>query len=350
MVLLLIFLIPAIIFPLDTLTHIVLGACIGEATGGKVLGRKAMVGGALAQSIPDIDFLAYFWLGQTDNLLAHRGITHSILFGIFVTIGLSAASRKIFHKRKFTWRQGSLLFGLNIFCHLFIDAFNAYGVGWFEPLSHVRFSFHVLFVADPFFSIWPFLGMLGVIIFYRHIPRRRWAWKIGLGMSIFYVMYAVYNKVTVESDVRKELKKQGMAYQSFFTTPSPFNAWLWFVIIRDQKGYYTGYRSVFDKKPLLMDYSAKNEFMLKEVKDRDAVKDLVKFSMDDYTVERHGDSLMFNILRFGKIAGWYNPDAKFCFYYYFDKPGANEFLVQRGRFQDWNSKTIRVFFRRIRGE
>ncbi|HEX7844266.1 MAG TPA: metal-dependent hydrolase [Chitinophagaceae bacterium] len=335
---------------MDTLTHIVLGACIGEATGGKILGRKAMIGGALAQSIPDIDFLAYFWLNQTDNLLAHRGLTHSILFGIIATIGFSAASRKIFHKRKFTWRQGSLLFGLNIFCHLFIDAFNAYGVGWFEPFSTARFSFHVLFVADPFFSIWPFLGMLGVIIFYRRIIVRTWSWKIGLGICTFYLFYAIYNKVTVEQDVRKQLKKQGMAYQSFYTTPSPFNSWLWFVIIRDEKGYYTGYRSVFDNSDMKIAYAPKNEYLLREVQDKDNVKDLVRFAQDDFTVERRSDTIMFSILRFGKIAGWYDPDAKFCFYYYFDKPGANEFLVQRGRFQDWNAKTIRVFFRRIRGE
>jgi inner membrane protein len=334
---------------LDTLTHIVLGACIGEATGGKVLGRKAMIGGALAQSIPDIDFLAYFWVGQTDNLLVHRGFTHSIIFGILVTIILSAATRRIFHKRRFTWRQGSMLFGLNIFCHLFIDAFNAYGVGWFEPWSHVRFSFHVLFVADPFFSIWPFLGMVGVLVYYNRLQLRRWAWKIGLGMSILYMIYAVYNKVTVEWAVKKELKKLGMAFQSYYATPAPFNSWLWFVIIRDEKGYYTAFRSVFDNKPMKLDYSAKNEKFLNEVKDRDAVKDLVRFSMDDYTVEKKGDTIQFNILRFGKIAGWYDPDAKFCFYYYFDKPGSNDFLVQRGRFQNWNRTTLRVFFRRIGG-
>ena len=62
---------------MDTVTHIVLGACIGEATAGKILGRKAMLFGALSQSLPDIDFIAYFWLDKTDNLLAHRGITHS---------------------------------------------------------------------------------------------------------------------------------------------------------------------------------------------------------------------------------------------------------------------------------
>ena len=65
---------------MDSITHIALGACMGEAFAGKQLGRKAMLWGALAQSIPDIDFLASFWMDTASNLLAHRGFTHSFLF------------------------------------------------------------------------------------------------------------------------------------------------------------------------------------------------------------------------------------------------------------------------------
>lgn len=334
---------------MDTLTHIVLGACIGEATAGKVLGRKAMVAGALAQSIPDIDFVAYFWLNQTDNLLAHRGITHSVIFGILVVAGLSAATKKIFHQRKFTWRQGLLLFGLNVFCHLFIDAFNAYGVGWFEPFSTARFSFHVLFVADPLFSIWPFLGVLAILVFYRKTKTKRLAWQLGLGLSVLYLGYAVYNKLTVESAMRQQLQAQQVPYESFFATPSPFNSWLWFVMIKDKQGYYTGYRSVFDKKETVLSYAAMNDSLLREVKDREEVYNLVRFAQGYYTVEKNNDTVSFNILRFGKITGWYDPHAKFAFYYYFDKQGANEFLIQRGRFKNWNWETSSAFIRRIRG-
>src|SRR3954452_12010501 len=65
---------------MDSLTHIALGACMGEAFAGKTVGRKAMLWGALAQSVPDVDFLASFWMDTTHNLLAHRGFTHSLLF------------------------------------------------------------------------------------------------------------------------------------------------------------------------------------------------------------------------------------------------------------------------------
>ena len=70
---------------MDSLTHLALGACMGEAFAGKTLGRKAMLWGALAQSVPDIDFLAAFWTDTTSNLLAHRGFTHSFLFCAIIT-------------------------------------------------------------------------------------------------------------------------------------------------------------------------------------------------------------------------------------------------------------------------
>ena len=59
---------------MDSITHIALGACIGEAFFEKGFGKKAMLWGALAQSIPDIDFVASFWMSTADDLLAHNGI------------------------------------------------------------------------------------------------------------------------------------------------------------------------------------------------------------------------------------------------------------------------------------
>ena len=74
---------------MDSITHIALGACMGEAFAGKKLGKKAMLWGALAQSIPDIDFVASFWMDTSSNLLAHRGFTHSFLFCVIAALFLA---------------------------------------------------------------------------------------------------------------------------------------------------------------------------------------------------------------------------------------------------------------------
>lgn len=43
---------------MDSITHIALGACIGEAALSKQIGKKALILGVIAQSLPDIDVTA----------------------------------------------------------------------------------------------------------------------------------------------------------------------------------------------------------------------------------------------------------------------------------------------------
>jgi len=58
---------------------------MGDAFAGKQLGKRALFLGAVAQSVPDIDFIASFWLNTSENPLAYRGFTHSILFVVMIT-------------------------------------------------------------------------------------------------------------------------------------------------------------------------------------------------------------------------------------------------------------------------
>ena len=335
---------------MDSLTHIVLGACIGEAVAGKKLGRKAMLFGALAQSIPDIDFITTFWLSDSRDIVSHRGITHSIIFGLAATFVCAWVFRYFFKKKELSWRNWLLLFGLNIFTHLLIDGFNAYGIGWFEPFSHRRFSFHVLFVADPLFSIWPFLACMALLMLPR-TRRIRTAWlRMGIGLSTLYLMYAVVNKLVVDRIVQKNLIQQGIASDNYFTTPTPFNSWLWYAVAKDKNGYYVSYRSVFDnKKQMRFIYFPQNDSLLNNIQNKEEVEDMLTFANGFYTVEQRNDTTVFNVLRFGQVVGWHNPKEKFAFYYYLDRPGSNEVVAQRGRFEKWDEETIASFFKRIKG-
>ena len=47
---------------MDSLTQIVLGASVAEATLGKKIGNKAIVLGAIAGTIPDLDIITRFFV------------------------------------------------------------------------------------------------------------------------------------------------------------------------------------------------------------------------------------------------------------------------------------------------
>src|SRR5688572_18854298 len=112
---------------MDSLTHIAVGACIGEAFLGRTIGKKAMIWGAVAHSLPDIDFITAFYMDTTSALLAHRGFTHSFLFVLPAALLLAFVAEKWYRPYKISFLKWILFFSVQILLHLLLDAFNNYG-------------------------------------------------------------------------------------------------------------------------------------------------------------------------------------------------------------------------------
>lgn len=67
---------------MDSLTQITLGAAVGEVVLGRKLGNRAMIWGAVAGTIPDLDVMANLVTDEISALAFHRAITHSLTFSI----------------------------------------------------------------------------------------------------------------------------------------------------------------------------------------------------------------------------------------------------------------------------
>lgn len=335
---------------MDSITHIALGACMGEAFAGKKLGKKAMLWGALAQSAPDIDFISSFWMNTPDSLLAHRGFTHSFLFCLLLTPLLAFVAEKWHRPHNIKLSKWLLFFGGVIFIHIFIDAFNNYGTGWFEPFSHRRISFNAIYVADPFFSIWTIISFIALLLMKRNNKDRKLWWRFGLGLSAAYLVYCLVNKRTIDKDIKGILNDKNISYTQYLSTPAPLQNWLWYIVAGNDSGYYIGYRSVFDyKKNIDFHYFPRNEYLLDALKNKEDLHKLIRFSQNFYTVQKQNDTLVFNDLRFGQVVGWYDGNEEFVFHYYLNQQD-NALVVQRGRFAKWNKKSFDALLRRIRGE
>ncbi|MEO8712672.1 MAG: metal-dependent hydrolase [Parafilimonas sp.] len=334
---------------MDSLTHIALGACMGEAFAGKTLGRKAMVWGMIAQSIPDIDFIAATWLNTPSDLLAHRGFTHSILFAIIVALIMAILANRWHRPHNISFMRWTLFFSAAILSHIFIDAFNNYGVGWFEPFSHYRISFNTIYVADPFFSAAPGIALMMLLLLKQHNKKRKFWWKFGLGICSVYLCYCLVNKTIINHDVKQQLAQQHIPYTRYFTTPAPLQNWLWYVVAGNDSDYYVGYRSVFDRsKNLSLEKFARNTSLIDTMRNKKEVQQLIRFSQQFYTIQKKQDTLIFNDLRFGQIIGWQNPKEGFVFHYYLYPDIDNTLVVQRGRFAKWNGQVITSLCRRIK--
>ncbi len=335
---------------MDSLTHIALGACVGEAFFERGFGKKAMIWGALAQSIPDIDFVAGLWTSPAGDLLAHRGFTHSILFALLIIPAFALTADKIHRPHNIAFRTWILFFAAEVFMHLFIDAFNNYGIGWFEPFSHARYSFNTIYVADPFFSLWPGIALLMLLLLKRYSPKRRFWWRFGLILPFAYLGYCTVNKLTIDRDVRQAFARQQINHERYFTTPAPLQNWLWYVVAGNDSGYHVGFCSLFDsRKDIQFTYFPRNDSLLKPIAQDEELHKLIRFSEQFYTVEKWNDTLVFNDLRFGQIIGWEKPKERFVFHFFLQYPDGNKMVVQRGRFTGWNRQVAKNFLRRIRG-
>lgn len=335
---------------MDSLTHIVLGACVGELVAGKQLGKRALLFGAAAQSLPDIDFVASPFLDASSDLIAHRGITHSWFFVVICTAFLVWASRKLFPKTTMTNKRWAMLWGFEMAIHLLLDACNVYGTAWWLPFSNERVAFNLLYVADPLFTIVPLIATL--LLWWKRSPefkRQRWA-RISLFVCIGYILLSMGHKHKVDEAVQQAAAEQQIPVKHFFSTPTPFNILMYYSLAETDSGYYVNYRSVFDKdKPDPFRFYPKNEPLLQQVRNQEEVKNLRLFSQGWYTVEKQNDTLVFNDLRFGQINGWKDHDAGFTFYYYLDRPDANGLVVQRGRLKNWNGDVVKEYVNRLFG-
>jgi inner membrane protein len=333
---------------MDSLTHLAIGACMGEAFAGRTLGKKAMLWGALAQSIPDIDFITALWMDTPSQLLAHRGFTHSFLFCLIMAILLALAAEKLHRPHNIRTGRWFLFFGGAIFIHIFLDAFNNYGVGWFEPFSHARLSFNAIYVADPFLSVFPAIGCAGLIALSRWNPKRSRWWKTAFwGMSI-YLGFCLYNKYKIDKEVRKSLQQQQISYSRFMTTPAPLQNWLWYLVAETDSGFRVGFHSLFDTAQTIpLQYFPRNEALLSPVHNSETLQRLRRFSQGYYTAEKWSDTLVFNDLRFGQMLGWENPRGRFVFHYFLHRSADNSLVVQRGRFNGWNTQTVLNLLKRI---
>lgn len=290
---------------MDSLTQIVLGAACGEAVLGKKIGNKALLFGAIAGTIPDLDVFTsrWFYSNEIDIMAAHRGFSHSILFSILGAFLFGWLVFKLYNsgKRKNTTslKDWIRLFFWSLFTHIILDCFTPYGTQLFKPFNEYRVAFNNISVVDPLYTI-PFLICLIVMMFFKRKNNRRHFWlKLGLGISSAYMLFTIGNKFHIDSVYKKSLKAENIDYIRYRTQPTIFNNILWYGIAETEENYYVGFYS-------LLDLSSKVETWHKLPKNHDLapdsngdIKTLVWFSNGYYNfIPMEDNVLRYNDLRY----------------------------------------------------
>lgn len=298
---------------MDSLTQIVLGAAIGEKTLGKKLGNKALLYGAIAGTIPDLDVYVGKWLDPITAIEIHRGFSHSILFFVLLSPILGWLLCKIEKKNNISFKQATIFWFLGLFTHALLDAFTTWGTQLLYPFD-IRFSMHSIFVIDPLYTL-PFLVCILLLMRYKRTnPKRQKLVNLGLMMSSLYLLLTVFVQQIVKSKFETRLLEENISYNRKITKPSPMNIVLWNTIIETDTGYYLADYSFFDTQPISFDFYPKNADLLTAIQNEKVVRQLQWISEGWWLMTQKDGQLFLNDIRFGLLtADRQNPEFSFSY-------------------------------------
>ncbi len=309
-----------------------------------------MLLGALANNFPDIDVISGLWENETHSLLVHRGITHSIICNLVLSFVFAWAFQKLYQKYQVSFKRWLLLFGSGLFLHIILDAFTAYGTGWFEPFSSYRVTFNTIFILDPAFTLPVLIAAIALLILRRESQKRERWWKFGLGVSSAYLVFIIINKLYVNRVVKTNMAEQNIAANDFMATPTPLNNLLWYIVVKDEDKFHIAYYSLLDKeKKLSFETFYRNDSLLGFPCDEGSVNDLKQFSRGYYLAKVENDTIVFSDMRFGQLNGWAQKNTPFVFNFKLEKNCNNRKALQQGRFASFDGKAFKQLMDRIGG-
>jgi len=286
---------------MDSVTQIVLGASVAEAALGKKIGNKAMLWGAIAGTIPDLDVLLNFVTDEMTATVMHRGFSHSLVFCIIMAPFLGWLVPKLYRKKEATFKNWTWMFFLVLVTHPLLDAHTAWGTQLFWPFDY-RLAYKNIFVLDPLYTL-PFLILVIITMFYKRTnPKRRNFNKWALIISSSYMLLTLISKAVGWSNFKSALDQQQITYTELDTNTTPLNSVLWNAQIETETGFVTGYYSLFDKSPItFFDEIPKNHHLLEPYKDVKEVQQLLEVSQGLYLVKEAENGLHYTDMRFGQF-------------------------------------------------
>ena len=284
---------------MDSLTQIVLGASVGEAVLGRKIGNKAMLYGAIAGTIPDLDVLSSYFTDTVTALEFHRGFTHSVFFSIVMAPIFSwLVTRYESYQKKRAW---SWFFFWIFLTHPILDSYTTWGTQLFWP-ADLRLAFKTIFVIDPIYTL-PFLSFVILAMFHKRTSRKRRLYNlIGLSLSTAYLILTFVLKTVANDRFEKALDRQDITYEEFETRPSAMNTILWNVNVKARDHFLLGDHSFFDTQPVEFSVYPKNHHLLGDLKENEKVQRMIEISQGWFTILEKDGNLYYNDLRFGLLS------------------------------------------------
>ncbi|MEM9141883.1 MAG: metal-dependent hydrolase [Bacteroidota bacterium] len=332
---------------MDSLTQIVLGASVGEAVLGKKVGNRAMLWGAVAGTIPDLDVLFGFFTDTVTAIEWHRGVSHSLFFAILASPLLGWGVGRLYPKEDASWRDWSWLMFWGLFTHSLLDAFTTWGTQLLWPLDF-PLAFQSIFVIDPLYTLPLLIALILVLRQPGTSPKRGRYNRLGLVLSTSYLALTVVLKGLAYRQFLRNLELQGIEFTEISSRPTPFNTLLWTANVDMPDAYLIAYYSFLDSKDIQFYTYPKNHDLLGDFGKGDKVKRLIAITQGWYTLTQSGDGVLLNDLRFGPLS-LHPGEDRFAFSYQLISKGDTVTVKEVPKSKRDAKELLRALWERICG-
>lgn len=232
---------------MDTITHSLLGATIGQAFFKKRLGPKATGLGALAAALPDLDVLVGSGVDQVFTF--HRSYTHALPVEA-VAAGLFALALVRWQRTRSApapYLPWFLLFLTTLFSHALLDWCTSYGVMLMLPFTWHRYAVNCVAVLDVFFTGSLIVFLIGGWLLTKFGDTLgKWQQQLArLSTALFVTGLVIGYGLTEESRhaAQKDLVQRGQMGFTIESYPTLFQPILRQLIAQKDQVFLTAYRT-----------------------------------------------------------------------------------------------------------
>jgi len=294
----------------DSITHLVLGAAVGELLLGRRLGNRALAWGALLGTLPDLDVLFMPLLDTAGQLWWHRGPSHALVVLVAVSAVLARWLATRWRRDKISRWQAGWFAGAILGSHVLIDCCTVYGTSVLWPFSARRLACNHLFIIDPLVTL-PLLIAVARVALLRtkqQLPQRRRINAWGLGLAACYMLLSVGMKFVAAAGFTADLTRRGVTYQRRMESPTFCNILLWRAVVDRGDELWVGYRTVFEfhTTPVRWTVYPRGRAALAGLTDMREVTTLTWFTDGWWIARRHAQGVWVGDLRFDEVRSWGN--------------------------------------------
>ncbi len=285
---------------MDSLTQIVLGAGVGVAVLGRRLGpRRAAIAGGLLGTLPDLDVLVRFD-DPVDAFIGHRGFSHSLLVQAAVTPLLGEAMVRFIKVLRQQRPLAYLAVYLCLATHALLAGLPIYGTKLLWPLSMEPYAVGSVFIIDALYTLPLLVAMIWALCL------AKWSRRIGtvtttvLILSATYQVWCLAAQQIVSARADAMLEQAGIRPEKMLAIPTPFNSYLWRVVVMDGERYLNLYMPVLGSAAHTTVYEhPRGRALASCLEGNPNLEKLAWFSRGYYRLDRRGDNIVVSDLRMG---------------------------------------------------